>query len=84
MKRRKNYQSGFSQKDYDKARRKLHTLSLRELINYIDQYLTSLLTYMTAYSYNNQEGILLNMKTDLLTLMALVDEMHEEYLARHK
>ena len=83
LRKKLTYRSGFSQKDYDTVARKLSRLSVRELMNQLDQYLTEMLTIAYAYQHNNREELILEMKRDLITLMAVVDEMHEDYTARH-
>jgi hypothetical protein len=83
IRKKKGYVSGFSQRDYDKVVRKLSRLSVRELLSQLDQYLTSMLSTVTAYQHNNREYLLMEMKRDLITLMAVVDELDEELKARH-
>jgi hypothetical protein len=42
-----------------------------------------MLSTVTAYQHNNREYLLMEMKRDLITLMAVVDELDEELKARH-
>lgn len=73
--------SGFYQLHYDQARRKLRKTSFRNLLNYLDTYITDFAKEFSAYAHVNrsdQHIHLTEMKRIIAQMQAVVDELSDD------
>lgn len=68
---------------YEKIRRKIGSMSSRELLANLDQYSNEYLQHLKLlYGGGNRLMYVQEMKRDLIHILAIVDELEEAYSAR--
>lgn len=83
MMRKRKSETTLDLKLYETTKKKASRHSGVELINWVDITITQLGRNLDGYRKYNEEAYLKELKLGLTSMLAVVDEIHDEHVAAH-